>query len=111
MLDSRQVRIGNSILYNDQIVYVDLDLLNSWEDHKAAGIAMSDAILVARGFKVSAKGIVYYYLENLSIHHDGDSFYLFEEDSYEESVIHIGVPILYVHTLENIFLSLTGKEM
>lgn len=112
MIDTKELRIGNTIMYNGKVIHINGVVRNTihydknYFDSNIGGykpfepIPITEEWLVRFGFEKIDHGFNKYPLYIYPI-----------RDLYYRAVFPIIFDINYVHQLQNIYHSLTGKEL
>ena len=120
-MEIRELRIGNYIEYNGEIIKLDGSLLCCYIQNELEfplkPIPLTEEILLKFGFNEvederwcdmheEFEECNYYYLSMFKIYYNP------ETDRFEDdSLYHFNVNLKYVHQLQNLFYSIIGKEL
>ena len=117
----QELRIGNYIEYNGEIIKLDGSLfacyIQNELDYPFNEIPLTEEILLKFGFNEvegerwcdmheEFEECNYYYLSMFKIYYNPETD-IFEDDS----LYHFNVNLKYVHQLQNIYFALTGEEL
>ena len=121
MIQPQELRIGNYIEYNGEIIKLDGSLLCCYIQNELEfplnPIPLTEEILLKFGFNEvegerwcdmheEFEECDYYYLSMFKIYYNP------ETDRFEDdSLSHFNVNLKYVHQLQNLFFALTGEEL
>ena len=121
MIQPQELRIGNYVEYNGEIIKLDGSLLCCYIQNELEfplnPIPLTEEILLKFGFNEvegerwcdmheEFEECNYYYLSMFKIYYNPETD-IFEDDS----LYHFNVNLKYVHQLQNIYFALTGEEL
>ena len=121
MTQPQELRIGNYVEYNGEIIKLDGSLLCCYIQNELEfplnPIPLTEEILLKFGFNEvegerwcdmheEFEECNYYYLSMFKIYYNPETD-IFEDDS----LYHFNVNLKYVHQLQNIYFALTGEEL
>ncbi len=121
MIEPKELRIGNYILYNDELVMVQGITANNVFINGISVAANSQNIrpiqlcdIILRNIRQSTSGhkcYTYYKTSTFMIYVDDNGNFFIGLD-YQGNVCHVTIkPILYLHQLQNIHYAQYGKDM
>ena len=121
MTQPQELRIGNYVEYNGEIIKLDGSLLCCYIQNELEfplnPIPLTEEILLKFGFNEvegerwcdmheEFEECNYYYLSMFKIYYNPETD-IFEDDN----LYHFNVNLKYVHQLQNIYFALTGEEL